>query len=524
MERDRIVKSSGIVSLAIMASRILGLVREQAFAALFGAGLAYDAFTVAFRIPNLLRDLFAEGALSAAFVTTFTQWQAEKGEKAAWRLANLVLNTLTLLLGGIALSGILFSTQIVTLMAPRFHDIPGKVALTALLTQIMFPFLPLISLAAVAMGILNTKDRFGIPASASTFFNIGSIVVGISCAYLMPYLGQEPIVGMAIGTLAGGLLQFLIQVPSLYQVGFTYQPGVSFSDPGVRQIMKLIGPAIIGQAAVQINVFVNTYFASTQQGWVSWLNYAFRLMQFPIGVFGVAIAIATLPAISRSAAHQNIAEFRQTLASSLGLIFLLTIPASFGLIVLGNPIISLIYEHGRFTSLDTQETAGALALYAIGLSAYAGIKILVPAFYALKDTRIPMLVSLVSIFNNIILNWLLVGPLGHRGLALSTSLMALFNFTFLLSVLRHKLQGIQGRTLGRSLLKIIGASSIMTMACWLIQQILTPILPSSGLFRHAVLVSVSITLSVGIFYLACKILKVQELEQIMGVIKMKMKK
>lgn len=504
-----------------MSSRVLGLVREQVFATLFGAGFAYDAFTVAFRIPNLLRDLFAEGALSSAFVTTFTQWEVEKGEKAAWRLANLVLNTLTLLLGGLAFLGILFSPQLVSLMAPRFEDIPGKTALTIRLTQIMFPFLPMISLAAVAMGILNTKDRFGIPASASTFFNVGSILVGISCAQLMPYFGQEPIVGMAIGTLAGGLLQFLIQVPSLYQVGFAHSPIVSLSDPGIRQIMKLLGPAIIGQAAVQINVFINTYFASTQQGWVSWLNYAFRLMQFPIGVFGVAIATATLPAISRSAAKQDIAEFRQTLVSSLGLVFLLTIPAAVGLIVLGGPIIHLIYEHGRFTSFDTQETAGALTFYAIGLSAYAGIKVLVPAFYALKDTRIPMMVSLISIGNNILLNWLFISLLGHRGLALSTSLMALFNFTLLLSILRHKLKGIQGGILLRSFSKIAGASSIMAVGCWLVQQSLTGPLVSWGLAGSLILVGVSITISIGLFYTACRVLKVQELEQVLRVIKAK---
>jgi len=507
-----------------MGSRVFGLVREQIFAAFFGAGLAYDAFTVAFRIPNLFRDLLAEGALSSAFVTTFTQWQVEKGEKAAWRLASLVLNTLTLFLGGIALLGILFSSQIVALMAPRFHDIPGKMDLTVKLTQIMFPFLPLVSLAAVAMGILNTKDRFAIPASASTFFNLGSILVGVSCAHLMPYLGQEPIVGMAIGTLAGGVLQFLIQAPSLYQVGFAYQPLVSLSDPGIRQIMKLLGPAVIGQAAVQINVFVNTYFASTQQGWVSWLNYAFRLMQFPIGVFGVAIATATLPAISRSAARQQVAEFRQTLASSLSLVFLLTLPASFGLMVLGNPIIRLIYEHGRFTSFDTQETAGALAFYALGLSAYAGIKVLVPAFYALQDTRVPMITSLISIFNNLLLNWLLIDLLGHRGLALSTSLMALFNFVFLTSVLRNRLGGIHGRALWSSFLKIAGASSIMAAGCWLVQRTFTAFFPPSGLFINFILVGVSIMLSIGLFYVACKILKVQELEQVMGVLKLRMRK
>lgn len=524
MSTSRLVKSSGIVSLAVMTSRILGLIREQVFATLFGAGLAYDAFTVAFRIPNLLRDLFAEGALSSAFVTTFTQWQVEKGEKAAWRLANLVLNTLTLLLGGIAFLGILFSDRIVSWMAPRFEDIPGKVALTVKLTQIMFPFLPLVSLAAVAMGILNTKDRFGIPASASTFFNVGSILVGVACVYVMPYVGQEPIVGMAIGTLAGGLLQFFIQVPSLYGVGFHYQPCISFSDPGIRQIMKLLGPAIIGQAAVQINVFINTYFASTQQSWVSWLNYAFRLMQFPIGVFGVAIATATLPAISRSAARQNVGEFRQTLVSSLSLVFLLTIPASFGLIVLGNPIIRLIYEHGRFTSWDTRETAGALAFYTIGLSAYAGIKVLVPAFYALKDTQIPMMVSLISIGNNILLNWLLIKPLGHRGLALSTSLMAIFNFIFLISILRHKLKGIHGGILLRSFSKIILASSAMMLVCWITQRSLEGFLDSWGLLGNLLLVGLSILVSVGFFCAICRALRVEELEQVIEVIKTKIRR
>ena len=378
--RSSVARNAGIISMAVMASRVLGLVRDQVFAALFGAGLQYDAFLTAFRIPNLLRDLFAEGALSSAFVTTFSQVLVTKGKEEAIRLSNRMATLTVIVITVISVVAWFEAPAIVRVLAPGFFEVPGKAELTIHLTRVMIPFLLLIALAAQAMGILNALDHFGIPAIASAFFNIGSIVGGLLLGYVLgPSLGLSPIGGMAYGTLLGGLLQFVVQWPSLLAAGFSYRPMFGFDDPGVRQILRLMGPAVIGTAAVQINVFVNTNFASAiidpatgtvANGPVSWLSYAFRFMQFPIGVFGVAIATASLPTLSRNMARSDRNEFRRTLTHALVLVFLLCIPSAVGLAVLGRPIVALIFEHGRFTAFDTVQTGNALAAYSIGLAGY----------------------------------------------------------------------------------------------------------------------------------------------------------
>ncbi|HKG22268.1 MAG TPA: murein biosynthesis integral membrane protein MurJ, partial [Blastocatellia bacterium] len=368
-----VARSAGIISLAVMASRVLGLFREMVFAYFFGASKSFanDAYVIAFRIPNLLRDLFAEGALSSAFVPVFSEYLVKKDEKEAFRLSNLVMTSLILVLGALVVLGIIFAPQIVMIFAHGFGDDPEKFALTVKLTRIMMPFILLVALAAQAMGILNARGRFAIPALSSSFFNVGSILGGIFFASLLtnPDFSDparaiidnpvEGIIGMAYGVLIGGFLQYAIQWPSLRRAGFRFRPILSFSDPGARRIFKLMGPAVIGAAAVQVNVLINSNFASTipGDGPVSWLNYAFRLMQFPIGVFGVAIATATLPSISRNAALEQLDEFRHTLARSVRLAFLLTIPSAVGLAVLGKPIIALIYQRGDFRPIDTSHTA-----------------------------------------------------------------------------------------------------------------------------------------------------------------------
>ncbi|HEV8131405.1 MAG TPA: murein biosynthesis integral membrane protein MurJ [Acidobacteriota bacterium] len=518
-----LVRSASQVSVSVMASRVLGLVREQVFAALFGAGFEYDAFITAFRIPNLLRDLFAEGALSSAFVTTFSQYLTTKGRQEAFRLSNLVATALMLTLGAITILGIIFAPQLVDLVAYGFAAQPGKKELTVELTRVMMPFILLVALAAKAMGILNACDRFAIPAIASAFFNIGSIVGGLLCAFVIgPYVGLRPIVGMAIGTLIGGGLQFAVQWPSLRTAGFRYRPMLSFTDPGVRQIIRLMGPAVIGTAAVQVNVLVNSNFASTivdaagrhLDGPVSWLSYAFRLMQFPIGVFGVAIGTVTLPAISRSVARNNIAEFRETLSRSLGLVFLLCVPSAAGLAVLGSPIIAAIYQHGKFSALDTAQTAAALKFYAVGLAGYAAIKVLAPAFYALDDARTPMLISLALIATNVALNWAFLRVLhfGHRGLALSTSIVALLNFAILLSLMRRRIGRIEGRRLLTSLGKISAASGLMALTCWTVSHLVARMAGSAGSFASIVNVGVAVPIGVIVLYASCRILRVQELD------------
>jgi len=525
--RAQLARRAGVVSAAVFASRILGLVREQVFAACFGAGKNLDAFITAFRIPNLLRDLLGEGALSAAFVTTFSQQHVKQGEASAWRLASLVLNVLTIVVSLICLAGVWFAPALTRAIAPGFAAVPGKLELTIHLTRIMFPFLLLVALAAVVMGILNSRNRFGIPALASAFFNLGSIVGGLGAAHWLapgyaaaildgrlgsidPALEERAIVGMAIGTLIGGFLQLGVQVPQLFDVGFRYRPVLDWKDPGLRQVLKLMGPATIGAAAVQVNVFVNNNFASyLGNGAVSWLNVAFRFMQLPIGLFGVAIGTVTLPLVSRHVARGDHEAMRSSLRSALELVALLCLPAAAGLAWLGLPAIGVVYEHGLFTAADTVAAAHALGGYAVGLAGYAGIKVLAPAFYALDDARTPALVSLLSIVTNLALAWLLVWglDLGHVGLALSTSLVALLNFFLLLGLLRRRIGAFGGRLVG-DVARIALATGVMVAIGAGVDAALAPWLPAAPFSRHALRIGVCLPAGLAVFWAACRLLGV----------------
>src|SRR6267378_1110259 len=400
-DRRMSTRATGVVGIAILSSRLLGLVREMVFAGLFGAGRNLDAFLMAFRLPNLLRDLFAEGALSTAFITTFSKKIAVEGDESAWRLANKVATLTAVFMSAVTLLGIIFAPQLVELLTWGSWS-PDKTELTILLTRIMWPFMLLVSLAALVMGILNAKHVFGPPAMASSYFNLGSIIGGVAIGWwLDPNFGARSLVGLAIGTLIGGAWQLAGQFPSLWRVGYKYRADFQWRDEGVRTVLTLMGPAVIAASAVQVNVLINSGFAaSLGNGPVSWLNIAFRLMQLPLGIFGVAIGTVTLPLVSRTAALGDMSGFRSALAHAIRLVTLLTIPAAVGLILLAQPIISVIYEHGRFTPEATRQTAGALQFYAIGLAAYSAVKVLAPAFYALDKRYLPMMVSILSIIIN----------------------------------------------------------------------------------------------------------------------------
>jgi putative peptidoglycan lipid II flippase len=476
----KIARSASAVSGAVMCSRVLGLVREQVFAGMFGAGYAYDAFVVAFRIPNLLRDLFGEGALSAAFVTVFSDYDTNKGRQATWQLASNVMVFIAILLSLITLAGIFFAEPIVNLLAPDFSHIAGKTELTGLLTRIMFPFLIFVALAAVIMGMLNTRGRFFVPAMSSAFFNLGSIIGGVSLALLLPRFGQPAIVGMAWGTLIGGLMQLLIQLPTLRKTGFRFKPQLNLRDPGLKKILWLMLPATIGLSATQINIFVNTNFASScVEGSVSWLNYAFRMVQLPIGVFGVAFSIAAMPVLAKHAAQKDFAGLRQTFTSSLVMVFSLTIPATVGLILLAQPIIRLIFEHGAFTAIDTLRTAQALTYYAYGLFAYSAVKIMVPVFYALNNTKYPVIGSFLAVTANIIIITLTIDAFTFRAIALSTSCSMALNFLFLGIILYRKLTGFSLAYLGLGTAKILLASMVMGFGVLAFKKLLSPLLQGS---------------------------------------------
>ena len=519
--KERLVRSAGVVSLAVLMSRITGLLRETIMARLFGAGMIYDAFNLGFRIPNLTRDLFAEGALSSAFVPIFTEYLTTRSKEEAARLVNLVGTALILIVGALCALGMYFAPQLVHLLAPGYAAVPGKFELAVNMTHIMFPFLLLVALAAQAMGVLNASNVFGVPALASTFFNLGSVGFGVVLGFwLSPWLHLSGIQGMAVGVVLGGALQLFWQVPTMRRLGYRFKALLDWKDPGLVKIFRLMIPAILGNAAVQINVAVNTNFASTIydvhrgfDGPVSWLSYAFRFMQLPLGLFGVSMASATLPSISRSAASGDMHEFRKTLSHSLGMVFLLTLPSSLGLVVLGKSIIGAIYQGGKFQLYDTQQTALALSCYAIGLTGYAAIKILAPAFYALGDARTPMLVSLASILINFVTadSMIKLAGLGHAGLALSTSAVALFGFVVLFAILRRRIGGLEGRSLAAQFGKVAVASLAMAGVVAASSYLMEHHLGVSRLARLADLV-LSIPLGLTIYYAVCRALGVSDID------------
>jgi len=465
-------RSAAIVGISVMGSRLMGVVREQVFAFMFGTTMFADAFIAAFRIPNLLRDLFAEGALSTAFTTTFTKTWEKEGEASAWHLARLVLSSLTFILGVICIAGVIFAPQVVHVISGGFEDVPGKFELTVRMTRLLFPFILFVSLAAAVMGMLNARHVFGIPASASTVFNIVSVVSGAALAclfepqqhWLHPHFGERAVFGWCFGVLLGGLAQLAIQLPSLWQAGFNFAGKLNFRDSGLRTVLILMVPSAIAGSAVQVNVMVNGQFASHIPGAMSWLYYAFRLVQLPIGIFGVAIATVTLPAVARQHALDDLKAFGKTVEDALRFGFYLTLPASVGLAAVARPVIQLIYEHGSFNAASTSQTALALQAYTIGLAGYSGIKILVPCFYAMQPPRFesraesgfwssffhfvmnvvlftPARVSLIGIVLNLVLCFVLYYYLGwgHVGLALATGFVAVFNFLQLVHAIHKKI-------------------------------------------------------------------------------------
>lgn len=536
---SQLARGAAISSIAVMGSRVMGLVREQIFAFFFGASREYDAFLTAFRIPNLLRDLLAEGALSAAFVTTFSKEMQSHGKARAFHLANLVLNALVLLLVVVVVLGIFFAGPIVNAIAFGFD--PEKAALAATLTRIMFPFILFVALAALAMGMLNAQEYFAIPQSASTFFNITSIVTGLGTAFLLApdYMlalwrhtggatGESAVramIGMSIGTLCGGIAQWIFQLPTLYRTGYRWQPALDFKDPAFRNVLMLMGPAVIGAAAVQLNVFVNSNFASMLGDQpISWLNYAFRLMQFPIGVFGVAVMSAAVPALSRALAADDYAGFGRTLTGAVELVLLLTLPAAVGLAVLGEPIIRLIYAHGRFTIEDTAATSAALAAYAFGLPGYAALKIVQPAFIAKDDARTPMYVSLGAVGANAVLNYVFIRVLaiGHVGLAASTSIMATVNVVALIYILESRRRTLERRRLAGQVARIFAASAAMGAGVWAGYRYLQGAGFAHGSMGAAAEIGVLLPTGVVLYGVAAKLLGVTTFDDAVALVRRKL--
>jgi len=507
------------ISAATMASRVLGLVRDQLFALLIGANRFSDAFVVAFRIPNLLRDLFAEGALSSAFVPTFADYRRNRGPEEAVALANAVAGLLLAVVGALTVAGILWAGPLVALIAPGY--VPEQALLAAQLTRIMMPFLLLVSLAALAMGMLNAQGRFTAPALAPALFNVGSIAVGLGL-WASGWPPERAVVGWAAGTLLGGALQLAAQVPSLRATGFRFRPRLgraALADPGVRRIGKLMAAALVGLSATQVNILVNTIFASREVGANTWLQMAFRLMQLPLGVFGVAIATVAGAGVAQQVAARDMPAVKRTLGSAMRMVAFLNVPSGVGLMVLAGPIISLIYEHGRFGAADTAATAQALVFYAAGLYGYSAVKVFAPAWYALDDARIPVIGSVVGMASNVALNVALYPLLGFKGVALGTSLAAVANFAVLAVAWRRRHGALGGPGIVRHLLRVLAATAVLALVAWGTARGLAPLLAPRGLGRQLALGLLPVAAG-GLAYLAAaKALGIPELDELLGALR-----
>jgi len=505
-EEKKITQAAGIISLGTLLSRIMGYIRDMVLARLFGAGLAADAFFVAFRIPNMLRELFAEGSMSAAFIPVFTEYLSQKSRRDAWELASAVFTTLLTILTGITLLGILFSPWIVKGLAPGFTQDPEKTALTILLNQIMFPYLLFISLSALVMGILNSFRSFAAPALSPVMLNLCMILAALFLSPLM----SKPILGIAIGVLIGGLTQFLFQLPSLHRLGFSLAFKFNPTHPGVLKIGRLILPTMIGLSVTQINILVSTLLASfLSEGSVTYLFYGMRLIHFPLGLFGVALATALLPTLASHAAKGAINDLQRTFSFGLRFVFFITLPAMVGLIFLRVPIVHLLFEHGQFTSEATFNTASAVFFYALGLWAFAGVRIIVPTFYSLQDTTTPVKVAVFSMIINILLNLLLMGPLAHGGLALATSLSAMVNFLTLLHLLNRKLGKIELAHFFSSLIRNVVSCFPIVIICGLISRLEIWNAQDNWLEKTA-LIGISLLFSTAAYLLIHQLMKSEE--------------
>jgi putative peptidoglycan lipid II flippase len=513
---SRLARSAGLISLATLTSRLLGVARETVLAYYFGASasMQMDAYNVAFRVPNLVRDLFAEGAMTAALVPRFTDTLATQGADALWRLGNRVLNALLAAAGLLMGAGLLLAAPLTGILAPEFASVPGKLELTTTLTRVMLPFLLTIAAAVTAMGLLNAQQRFFVPALSPALFNVATILCAVALVPVMPHLGLAPIMAIAVGTLLGGVAQVAVQWPVLHRAGFRYAPTVGLRDPEVRGILALLVPGTLGVAALNINVVIDTYLATGQeQGAVSWLAFAYRLMYFPLGLIGVAVATAALPEMSRYAAAADTASLRRTVSGALRLMLMLNVPATVGLIVLAQPIVALLYERGLFGAADTAATASALIFYAPGLVGYSTVKVAAPTFYALQDTRTPVVVALLSVALNLALSLLLMDAIGVGGLALGTAAASLFNAAALLWFLRRRLDGLDERRLLAGLGRIVVAAGVMGLAAWATDAWMVTALGAGSEWRKALRVLAAIAAGLAALAASARLLGIEDLAE-----------
>jgi putative peptidoglycan lipid II flippase len=517
-ENHRVAKAAGVVGLATMLSRIFGFIRDVIVARYFGAGLATDAFFVAFRIPNLLRRLFAEGSLTIAFVPVFTEYLKTKSREDAFELARVAFTLLSVILVVISIAGVIFSPAIVTVMAPGFRATPDKYALTVLLTRIMFPYIFFISLVALCMGILNSLRHFATPALSPVILNICMIAATL----LLKDYFAEPILALAVGVMIGGLLQLAAQLPYLFKMGVSLRPDFQFGHPGVRRIGTLMLPAAFGAAVYQINIFISTLLASfLPEGSVSFLYYADRIVELPLGVFAIAIGTAALPSFSEQVAHGHFDEMKRTIRFSLRLMLFITIPAMIGIIALREPIISVLFQRGQFDPRSSVLTAQALLCYTVGLWAFSTIRVIVAAYYSLQDTKTPVRIAVAALVVNTVFSVALMFPMQHNGLALATSIASAVNVLTLGFLLRKRIGRFLDADFWRSVARVMAASIIMWVAVALITHTLG--WDVAAPFRHRLTVlAAGLVVGISVFTASAFVLKCPETTTLLSMIRRKL--
>ena len=494
-EQVKVTRAAGVVGAATLASRIFGFLRDVAIAWFFGAGMAADAFFVAFRIPNLLRRLFAEGALSIAFVPVFTEVIEKEGMDEAASVARSAMRMLTVVLTVVTLIGIVAAPALVWIIAPGFADDPDKFAVTVHLTRIMFPYILLVGLVALAMGILNPLGHFAAPALAPVLLNL-AMIGGI--LFIAPYM-EDPVTGLAVGVIIGGVLQLLLQLPFLARKGVRFWQAARLYHPVLKKVAILMGPMVFGAAVYQINQLVGTLLASLlPEGSVSYLYYADRLVQFPLGVFAIALATAVLPSLSRQAAAKDMDALKDTFGYAMRLVFFITLPAMVGLIVLREPIVALLLRWGAFKVETVRLTAYALLFYAAGLWAFSAVRIVVSVYYALQDTKTPVKIACISVAANIVLSIVLMQFLAHGGLALATSLASMVNLALLLLVLKKRIGAMDLGSTAASVAKSALFSVLMGVCVFLIRYAYMPA-AAGGKIELLLWLSIAIAAGVGIY-------------------------
>ncbi len=511
---ERFTRRVGLFSAGTMLSRILGVVRESVFAYLFGAGMASDAFNVAFRIPNFLRDLFAESALSAAFVPAFVQSLRQGDRERSWRFAANTLNTLVLVLSAAVVLAIVFAPAVVRVIAMGFVGQPEKFALTVTLTRLMFPFLVLVAMAAWAMGVLNAGGRFFVPATAPAAFNVVSAALPLATYAWLRSRGVEPIVGMAWGVTAGAAAQFLVQVPSLAQMGLRWRPVLDWRDAELRQVVRRWLPMILGFATWQVNFLVNTFLLTfLREGSVTWVNYAYRIQHLPAGLFGAAIGSVAIAEYAHEAAGARFDALRSRMVHAMGLVSVLTLPAAALLAALAVPVVRLIYQHGRFTPADTLLTAQALALYCLGIWPAAASRNCAAGFYSTGDTRTPALIAVGTVAANIIVNLLLMGRIGFRSFPLAAGITQLFNFGVLFLALRRRIGGLGDRQLLRRTFETLVAAGAGGATAWFAAGLWERFVGTAGLIVQAGEVLCAGSAGAVVYWLAGRLLGLRDFER-----------